>query len=84
MGEHEITKLWKECADLFYENSEQAAYETLASLLPELNAQLQELASLLAGLPDGAGDVMQQKVFAGTYNGISVQGRTSACRFALL
>lgn len=64
MGEHEITKLWKECADLFYENSEQAAYETLASLLPELNAQLQELASLLAGLPDGAGDVMQQKVFA--------------------
>lgn len=64
MGEQRIEGLWKECADLFYENSEQVAYETLASLLPELNVQLQELTCLLAGLPDRAGDVMQQKVLA--------------------
>lgn len=64
MGEQRITELWKECAELFYQNSEQAAYETLASLLPELNGYLQELIGLLAQLPNGAGNKMQQKVLA--------------------
>lgn len=64
MDEQRIVERWKECADLFYQNSEQLAYETLASLLPELNTYLQELIGLLTQLPDGAGNEMQQKVIA--------------------
>lgn len=64
MGDQEMRKSWKECADLFYQNCEQAAYETLVSRLPELNIYLQELMGLLSQLPDGAGNEMQQKVLA--------------------
>ena len=36
----------------------------MAGMLPELNTYLQELAKLLAQLPDGEGSRMQQKVLA--------------------
>lgn len=64
MSEQNGLEIWKECADLFYQNSEQAAYETLMSLLPKLNTCLQELIGFLGQLPDGAGNAMQQKVIA--------------------
>lgn len=64
MGAQSDLKIWKNCADLFYQNSEQAAYETLAGLLPKLNMYLQEFVEILAQLPDGAGNEMQQKVIA--------------------
>lgn len=51
----ELAVVLKDCADLFYENSEKAAYESLAGLLPRLNGQLQELTGLLGHLPDGEG-----------------------------
>ena len=62
MEEQRLTQSLKECADLFYQNSEKVAYETLASILPELNRQLQNLTEKLTELPDGAGMKMQQKV----------------------
>ncbi len=64
MAERRLTETVKECADLFYENSEQAAYEALGRLLPELNGQLQEFIGVLGRFPDGAGETMQQKVLA--------------------
>lgn len=64
MAGHELTETVKNCADLFYQNSEKAAYETLAALLPELHGKLQELTNLLGQLPDRAGTEMQQKVLA--------------------
>lgn len=64
MAELKVVERVKGCADLFYQNSKQAAYESLAGLLSELNGQLQELIGLLGRLPGGAGETMQQKVLA--------------------
>lgn len=62
MDEQELAVVLKDCADLFYQNSEKAAYESLAGLLPRLNGQLQELTVVLGCLPDGEGTALQQKV----------------------
>lgn len=62
MEEQGLAVVLKGCADLFYQNSERAAYESLTGLLSQLNGQLQELTVVLEHLPDGEGTVLQQKV----------------------
>lgn len=57
-----MKRIVKECADLFYQNSEKAAYESLVGIIPELNQKLQELTELLIHIPGETGTTMQQKV----------------------
>lgn len=64
MNEQDTMAIVKECADLFYQNSEKAAYESLAGIIPQLNQKLQELTGWLAQIPEQTGAEMQQKVLA--------------------
>lgn len=62
MNEQDTMAIVKECADLFYQNNEKAAYESLVGMIPELNQKLQELTGWLGQIPEQTGMEMQQKV----------------------
>lgn len=60
-----VREHWIQCAELFYQNREQEAYERIKELLPEINQYIQNMAAVQTG--DATGAVERVQKFLNAY-----------------